>query len=116
MTLILSQALDEYLVVIQKRSSLLVGWYDVLVSSEADFLPEDAWNGDDQSSEEEDSHDDESKDPLKGNGPGKELPNSESSCQDAKCEAHGIVLQICKCLYGEIVSGLTLKIMRKNRP
>jgi len=93
LTLILSQTLDEYLVVIQKRSSLLVGWYDVLISSEANFLAKDAWNGDDQSGKEEDSHDDEGKDPLKGNGSGKELPNSESSCQDAKCEAHGIVLE-----------------------
>jgi len=89
----LSQTLDEYLVVVQKRSSLLVGWYDALVSSEVKLLTKDTWNGDDQSSKKEYSHDNESKDPLEGNGSGKELANSESSCQDAKCEAHGIVLE-----------------------
>jgi len=80
-------------VVVQKRSSLLVGRYDVLFSSEANFLAKDTWNSDDKGGNEEYAHDDKSKDPLECNGSGEELTDPESSCQDAKCEAYGVILE-----------------------
>jgi len=81
------------LVVVQKRGSLLVGRYNVLISSEAELLAKDTWNGDDKGSEEENSHDGESKDPLESNDMCGELANAKSSCQYTECEAHGVVLE-----------------------
>jgi len=87
---------DRYstdLVVIQKRSSLLIGWYHALLSSEVDFLAEDTWDRDDQGSDEEDAHDDECEDPLECNGSSEELTDSKSCGKDAEWKAHGVVLE-----------------------
>jgi len=82
----------NYLAVLQKRSSLLIRWNDGTFSSERKLLAEDAWDCDDQGGEEEDSHDNEGKDPLECNDLGEELANADRGGQDAQCEAHGVVL------------------------
>jgi len=79
-------------VVVQKRGSLLVGWNDGALTSEGKFLAEDAWDCDQEGGDEEDTHDDEGKDPLESNGVGEELTNTNRGCQDAQCKAHGIIL------------------------
>jgi len=85
-----------HLMVVQKRSSLLVGGNNILLSSEADLLAENTRNSNSQGSDEENGHDYESKDPLECNGFGKELANAKSCGEDAECESHSVVLE-----YGE---------------
>jgi hypothetical protein len=58
----------NHLSIVQKRSSLLIAWNDILLSAEAKLLAEDSWHSDEQSSDEESGHDCESEDPLEGNG------------------------------------------------
>jgi len=53
-----------YLVIVQKRSSLLIGRNGGALSSEANFLSEETWNQNDQRGQEEHSHDGECKNPL----------------------------------------------------
>lgn len=84
---------DVYLVVVQKRSSLLIGWNDGTLSSECEFLAENSRNCDDQGGKEEDSHDDECEDPLNCNGMCEELANANGSRQDAQFKAYSVVLQ-----------------------
>ena len=79
--------------VVQKRSSLLIGWNYGTFSSEREFLAKNARNCDDQGGEEEDTHDDEGEDPLNCNGMGEELANANGSRQDAQFEAYSVVLQ-----------------------
>jgi len=67
-----------HLVVVQKRSSLLVSRNNVLLPSEANLLAEDTWDSNDQGSDEENAHDDECEDPLECNGSGEELSDAES--------------------------------------
>lgn len=81
-----------YLLVVQKRCSLLIGWHDCALASEGQLLAKDSWNCDDQGGEEENTHDDKGKDPLERNSLGQELANPDGGCQDAQCEAHGVVL------------------------
>lgn len=64
------------LVVVQKRSSLLISWNNSTLSSEVDFFAEDAGNCNHEGSEEEDPHDDECENPLECNGMSEELANS----------------------------------------
>jgi len=80
-----------HLVVIQERSSLLVRRNSV--SSEANLLAKDAWDSDDKGAEEQSSHDRKGKDPLESDDLSQELTNTEGSCQDTECKAHGIVLE-----------------------
>lgn len=86
-------ALVESLVIIQKRSSLLISRHDGLVSSEADLFSKNSWNSNHQSGKEEYCHDGEGENPLEGDSSSEELANSQSSRQNAECEAHGIILQ-----------------------
>jgi hypothetical protein len=79
-------------VVIKERGSFLIRRYDVLLASEAEFLAEDTWNSNCKSGNEEYAHDDKCEDPLECDGSGEELANSESSCEDAKGEAYGVIL------------------------
>lgn len=81
------------LVIVQKRSSLLISRNNRLISAEANFLAKDTRDGNDKCSEEESSHDGECEDPLKGDGLGEELTNSESSSQVAESETHSVVLE-----------------------
>lgn len=86
----------RYLLVVQKRCSLLIGWHNCALASEGQLLAEDSWNCDDQGGEEENGHDDKGKDPLECNGLDEELANADGGCQDAQCEAHGVVLRESK--------------------
>jgi hypothetical protein len=61
-------------------------------SPEGEFLAKDSWDCDDQGGEEENTHDDEGKDPLECDDLCEELANSDGGCQDAQREAYGIVL------------------------
>jgi len=78
-----SGVLSYHLRVVQKRGSLLVGWNDILLSSEADLLAKDTRHSDEQSSDEESGHNRESKDPLEGNGFDEELMDTKGSREDA---------------------------------
>jgi len=80
------------LCIIQQWSSLLVCWDNVLLTSESELLPKNAWEGNAKRSDEEDTHDDESEDPLEGDGLGKELADTERSSQDAEFEANSVSL------------------------
>jgi hypothetical protein len=80
------------LVVVQQRCTLLVSRNDLTLTSEAELLSEDTWDGDQQGSDEKNSHDDEGEDPLESNGLCEELSNSERSGQDAQSKAHSVVL------------------------
>jgi len=82
-----------YLVIIQKRSSLLVCRYNALISSEAEFLSEDTWNRDEESSDKQYGHNNESKDPLEGNGFSKELTNAKRCGQNTKFKTDSVVLE-----------------------
>ena len=82
-----------YLLVIQERSSLLIGWHNCALASEGNIFAEDSWDCDDQSRKEENSHDDEGEDPLECNRLGEELANSDGGCEDAQGKAHGVVLE-----------------------
>jgi len=86
---------SSHLCVIQKWGSLLVWWNNSALTSEADFLAEDAWNSDDEGGEEENSQNDEGKDPLEGKGLNEELSNAKGCGQDAEGKANGVVL-VCK--------------------
>jgi hypothetical protein len=79
--------------VIQQRGSLLVRWDNILLPSEREFLAENAWDGNAKCGDEQDSHDDESEDPLEGDGLRQELADAERSSQDAEFEAHGVILR-----------------------
>jgi hypothetical protein len=81
-----------YLVVIQKRSSLLVCWNNRLISANTEFLAENAWNANEQSKDEEGSHDGKSKDPLESNDLGEKLTDTKRSCEDTESKAHGVIL------------------------
>lgn len=63
-----------------------------MLSSEADLFAKDTWNGNEQSCNEESSHDGECKYPLECEGFDEELVDTEGSSEDAQCEAHSIVL------------------------
>ena len=65
------------LVIIQQRSTLLVGWDNGSFPAEGKFLAKDARDGDEQGEDEEERHDDEGEDPLECNDLGQELSNSE---------------------------------------
>jgi hypothetical protein len=78
--------------VIQQRSSLLVCWDNILLPSEREFLAESAWERNAKCGDEQDSHDDESEDPLEGDGLRQELADAERSSQDAEFEAHCVIL------------------------
>jgi len=79
------------LVVIQERSSLLVRRNSV--SSEADLLAKEARDSNNKGAEEQSSHDYKGKYPLESDNLSQELTNTEGSCQDTECKAHGIVLE-----------------------
>lgn len=66
-----------HLRVVQKRSSFLVRGDNGALASEADFLAEYAWDGDDEGEEEQGGHDDEGEDPLEGDDLGGELSDAE---------------------------------------
>src|ERR1700712_3662028 len=69
-----------YLVVIQKRSSLLVCWNNRLISANTEFLAENTWNGDQDGEHKEGSHDSKGKDPLESDDLGEELADTKRSC------------------------------------
>lgn len=69
-----------FLAVLQERSSLLISRDERLLSSEADLLPKQTRNADDERRKEESGHDCESKYPLEGNCLRKKLPNAKGSC------------------------------------
>jgi len=80
------------LLVVQQWSSLLVCWNNVLLTPECELLPENAWECNSNCGNEEDAHDDESKDPLERDGLREELTDAKGSSQDAECEANSVVL------------------------
>ncbi len=80
------------LLVIQQWSSLLVCWNNVLLTPECELLPENAWECNSNCGNEEDPHDNESKDPLERDGLCEELTDAKRSSQDAECEANSVVL------------------------
>jgi len=82
-----------HLLVIQQRCSLSVRVDDRGLSSEANLLAKDAWNGNEKGAKEEDSHDSESEDPLECNGLCEELSDADGSRQDAECEANCVILE-----------------------
>jgi len=63
------------------------------VSSEGDLLAEDTWDSNDQRSKEECSHDGEGENPLESDKLGEELVDTKRSCEDAKSETNGVVLE-----------------------
>lgn len=65
---------------------------DIRISSEGEFLAEEAWDRNAKGCKEEDAHDDESEDPLECNCLVEELAHAEGGCQDAQGETHGVVL------------------------
>lgn len=80
------------LVVVQKRSSLLICGNNGTLSSERELLAKYARDCNYEGGEEEDTHDDECEDPLEGDGMGEELANSDRGCKNAQFEANGIIL------------------------
>jgi len=74
----------------------LIGWHDCSLTSEGDLLAEDAWDCDNQSREEENTHNDEREDPLECNDLDEELADSDGGCQDAQSKAHSIILEYNK--------------------
>jgi len=70
----------------------LVSWDNSTLSSEAELLAKDAWDTDYKSGKEQNSHDDESEDPLESNCSGKELADSEGSGEGTQGKSHGVVL------------------------
>ena len=61
---------------------------------DTDLLSEEAWDSNDESCEEQDSHNGECKDPLEGDGLGKELANTERGTENTECESHGVILDL----------------------
>lgn len=82
--------LSSRLVVVQKRSSLLVLGDDGLASSEA--TTEDLREGNDKGGNKEGGHDGESENPLECDDLSQELADAEGGAEDAEGEAHGVVL------------------------
>lgn len=75
--------------ILQERCSLAVTscsftWF---------LLAKDGWNSDEERTEENYRHDGESKDPLKGESLGSELPNSQSGHQEGRCESDLVVTE-----------------------
>lgn len=105
------------LVIVQERSTLtIVG--DNGFPSEADIFAKDSRNGDDQGAKEENSHDNESKDPLESNYFCKELCDTQGSCEYAECKTHRVVLILSMLVIGvsRSLMSLTLKATKKNKP
>lgn len=73
----------------QERRTFLVGW---LLLSPRKFPSGPSWNGDDESEDEENSHDDKGKNPLEGNDLVGELGDTERGREHAEGEADGVVL------------------------
>jgi len=65
---------------------------NILILSETNLLAKDAWDGNEEGSDKQGSHDGESEDPLEGDSSDEELVNTERSTDDAKSKTHGIVL------------------------
>lgn len=63
------------------------------LTSDTNLLAKDAWERDDEGSEEEDAHDDKGKDPLESDGLAEELADAEGGGEDGEGEAHGVVLE-----------------------
>lgn len=80
------------LLVVQQGGSLLIRRNNSLLSSEAEFFAEKAWQGNQDRSNEENTHNYKGKDPLERNRFCEELTDPQGSSQDAKGEAHGVVL------------------------
>lgn len=82
------------LLVVQKRSSLLVCRHNCSFSPEADPLAKDARHSNDQCGDEQNTHDDESKDPLEGNDFDEKLLYAEGCSQDTEREANCVILKM----------------------
>jgi len=70
----------------------LVCWNNILLPAETEFLSENTWKRNTKCSDEQDAHDHKGKDPLESDSLREELTHTQRSCQDAQCEAHGVVL------------------------
>ena len=79
-----------HLVIGEKWSTL--GVLRVLRASDTNLLAKDAWNDDDKSGDEKNTHDDKGEDPLESDGLAKELADTEGSGEDGEGESHGVVL------------------------
>jgi len=80
-------------VVVQKRGSLPIFFGRSSISAEGEFLAEEAWNCDGQSSNKESRHNRKGEDPLECYNLSQELCDTKSGSQDAKLKSHCIVLE-----------------------
>lgn len=80
--------MTDLLVVSKEGSTLLVG----RGRSEVDLSASRGGDGNNQSQDEEDGHDDKGKDPLEGNDLVEELSNTNRSSKNAEGETDGVIL------------------------
>jgi len=71
-------------------------WHDCASRLKDSSLPKIPGTAMTKVARKENTHDDKGKDPLERNGLGQELANPDGGCQDAQCEAHGVVLRESK--------------------
>jgi hypothetical protein len=103
------------LLIVQKRSPLLVCRSCFLYTPQSNLLSKDAWHCNGQGGYKEHTHDDEGKDPLEGNDLDKELLHAEGGGKDAEGKAHRVVLRSVS--NNQIGSNLlTLYAVRKYIP
>lgn len=63
-----------------------------VIASPRKLLAKDAWDGNCQCGDEQDSHDGEGEDPLERDGLGEELADTERGAEDGEGESHRVVL------------------------